>query len=319
MMSCRLVVIWQRDQIIALRQVMLFSPLRKTWIRFKKSTGPCDTTLYGLTVSNILTGNFGTRTSVYYRTDRPRGDFFVTVHDCTRLRLNGTPDGETTSAAGSVTDTEKQNCEAAQIFNLDGLSGLKHIQGELRLQTNPKLTQVSVGLASLERIDGDINLQDNDALVGLDDGLSNLATLDGSLYVAGNMKLTSLLLGQLPAVGGGLALISGNPALSQIDLTGLTELVTLNVTRNDSLIDVSGFSNLESLSGSLQVNENSRLNDLKGLEKLTVVGGDVSINTNGELTTLGLTVLQKIGGNLIVNGHPRLRAMDLPNLISVGG
>ena len=203
---------------------------------------------------------------------------------------------------------------------MGGLSGLNHIQGAFEFSGNPHVTDAS-GLSLLERVDGDVHLSDNDALESWGDGLSKLAEVSGSLYVSGNAKLTSLPLGHLPGVGDKVD-INNNDALVEIDLTGITSLTTLLLDANIRLVDVSGFANLGSLSGSLYVRNNASLDNLGGLSKLTVVPGGVYINGNPRLSELGLSGLAEVQGDIELIGNAGVGRMSLAGLealSTVGG
>ena len=259
---------------------------------FQEVYGPCDTTLYGLRIGN-LDDSYGAGYSV----DR-----------CESVSL------------GYSGNSSRAACLNARIFDLGGLSGLNHIQGAFEFRGNPHVTDAS-GLSLLERVDGDVHLSDNDALESWGDGLSKLAEVSGSLYVSGNAKLTSLLLGHLPGVGDKVV-INNNDALSEIDLTGITSLTTLLLTANNSLVDVSGFANLGSLSDSLYVRNNASLDNLGGLSKLTVVPGGVYINGNPRLSELGLSGLAEVQGDIELIGNAGVGRMSLAGLealSTVGG
>ena len=260
---------------------------------FQEVYGPCDTTLYGLRIGNLDDDWNGSSNGGGVA--RCESDYYSNA-------------------------VQRSACIAARIFDLGGLSGLKHIQGHFEFIGNPFVTDAS-GLSLLERVDGDVHLSDNDALESWGDGLSKLAEVSGSLYVSGNAKLASLPLGHLPGVGDKVE-ISYNDALSEIDLTGITSLTTLLLDANTGLVDVSGFANLGSLSGSLYVRNNASLDNLGGLSKLTVVPGGVYINGNPRLSEVGLSGLAEVQGDIELIGNAGSRRMSLAGLealSTVGG
>jgi hypothetical protein len=92
------------------------------------------------------------------------------------------------------------------------------------------------GLSGLTSIDGDLEIRFNDALTSLD-GLSGLTSIDGGLWISGNAALTSLGgLSGLTSLGGWLS-IQNNPSLASLDgLSGITSVGNfLTISSNAAL------------------------------------------------------------------------------------
>jgi len=73
--------------------------------------------------------------------------------------------------------------------NLTDLDGLENLQftGRLDLMLNPVLIDID-GLSSLRRVDGDLYIDGNPELTGID-GLMALERVTGDLYIRGNPKV----------------------------------------------------------------------------------------------------------------------------------
>ena len=77
------------------------------------------------------------------------------------------------------------------LTNLDGLSSLATVDGQLYVVSNPALTNLD-GLSSLTSLGGPLFVAVNRALTNVD-GLSSLASVEGDyLRVCGNPKLSTI-------------------------------------------------------------------------------------------------------------------------------
>jgi hypothetical protein len=81
--------------------------------------------------------------------------------------------------------------EVTSLTNLDGLSSLTSVGGDLAITSNDVLTDIS-GLSSLTSVGGDLNISNNDALTDIS-GLSNLTAVGGALSIANNPALCQSL------------------------------------------------------------------------------------------------------------------------------
>ena len=130
----------------------------------------------------------------------------------------------------------KLGIEGSSIINLDGLSNIVTIKGNLEILWNSSLENLD-GLNSLSIVDGYFHLQNNEVLTNID-ALSSLNSVGN--YIS----------------------ISNHPSL--INLNGLNSLTTLgaylSITNNTELNDISGISNLDlSLIQNLNISNNSKL------------------------------------------------------------
>jgi hypothetical protein len=100
--------------------------------------------------------------------------------------------------------------EVTSLTNLDGLSRLTSVGGDLALTSNDVLTDIS-GLSSLTSVGGYLNISNNDALTDIS-GLSNLTAVGGALSIANNPALCQSLVDAFVAACscGTVGNISGN-------------------------------------------------------------------------------------------------------------
>lgn len=200
------------------------------------------------------------------------------------------------------------NSFGADVTNLNGLSQLESIQGNLSFTLNPALANLSglenltniggncsffqnhyltstAALENLTSIGGYLQVFDNDSIVNLE-GFNNLTTLGSHLLINGNLSLETITgLSDLTSAGSYLS-INDNPAL--FDLTGLSGLTSVNgflrINNNDSLEDLESLANLESINGYMDVKQNAKLISLKGLEQIDPITiSDLDITDNARL------------------------------------
>jgi len=74
--------------------------------------------------------------------------------------------------------------------NLDGLSNLQTVAGNLEIENNLDLTNVN-GLSNLTNVEGRLDISDNSLITNLD-GLSSLNLVAGNLYIRANDDLNDL-------------------------------------------------------------------------------------------------------------------------------
>jgi len=201
------------------------------------------------------------------------------------------------------------------------------IEGDVTIQGND-ITNLN-GLSVLTSIGGDLEIYENNELTSLI-GLENLASLGGSLsiggFLLGNTALTSLnSLENLDFINGNLT-IYNNYALTS--LAGLENIVSiggsLSIVGTNVMASLAGLADLSSIGGNLLINHNNALTSLAELENLASIGGDLDILWNDALTSMsGLENLTSIGGDLTIGGsygNPLLLSLaGLENLASVEG
>ncbi len=206
------------------------------------------------------------------------------------------------------------------INNLNGLSGLTSIGGQLVFQKLSVNQGNLAGLRNLTTIGGDFNIMQTE-LINLH-GLENLNTIGGTFNIFDNYDLLSLdSLTGLTSVGKSLYLVN-NRALPS--LNGLNQLQTvgeyLYFQEEDMLEDLTGLESLTSIGMNLFLYQNYRLKNLIGLENFRQIGGGVRIEKNQSLTSLqGLEHLKTIPKYLQTEGNNALTTLQgLDSLTTIG-
>ncbi len=173
------------------------------------------------------------------------------------------------------------------ITNLDALSQVTSIGGNLQPYNNPLLTDIS-GLSNVTGGVVGLDIFNNPLLASLN-GLGGITSTGGSLTVVNNPALTSLEgLEGIQSVAGGLA-----------------------VTNNPSIFNLTGLDGLQSVSGGFSIAANSSLTSLTGLEGLNTTGLTFYIGNNPMLTSLTpLIGLNSIGGPLVVSDCPLITSLS---------
>ncbi len=148
------------------------------------------------------------------------------------------------------------------ITNLDGLSVLTAIEGELEIGYTGSLINLS-GLDNVTSIGETLRIYMNNGLTSLT-GLDNLTSIGENLRITNNTVLTNL------------------SALN--NLTSVTE--NLRIYMNDALISLSGLDNVTFVGDNLRITNNTILNSLSALNSLTSIGGELAVDNNDSLTSL---------------------------------
>ena len=173
-----------------------------------------------------------------------------------------------------------------------------------------------VGLDSLERVSDDLMLEYLPDGVGMDFGL--LREVGDLLRISRTEMAAIAGFGALESVGGQLE-ITHNDSL--VNLGGFEALKDVGGLRLDSssLSQITAFGSLESVRDHFVV-RNVAVTTLGNFQSLQTVGGDLSLDGLGSLTSFGtFTQLQDIGGGLYVIGLPLLSGLDeLDGLLTIG-
>jgi hypothetical protein len=166
-----------------------------------------------------------------------------------------------------------QEARPGAIQNLNGLSNLREVNGNLIVRLNRDLSTLT-GLGSLSRISGELNIQSNGQLTTLS-GLDRLTYVGSQAMILSNPSLTSLTgLNSLRTINGTFYL-KKNPSLSGLEALGQLSTINgdLSISENPSLTSLDGLNQLGSLGttaprAQLELNENPRLSDIVALAAL---------------------------------------------------
>ncbi len=197
------------------------------------------------------------------------------------------------------------------ITNLNGLSQLTSIWGNLSINNNKTLTVLS-GLDHLASIRGVVDIRNNDKLTSLS-GLNGLSFVWKGLYIEFNSSLTSLSgLNNVTSNWGIIGIRNNNKLTSLSGLNGLSSIEkNLYIESNPSLTSLSGLDNFTSIKGILVIKNNDKLTSLSELNNLTSIGGKLYIGYNNTLTSLsGLDNLTSIGGELSIEYNKVLTSLS---------
>jgi hypothetical protein len=169
-----------------------------------------------------------------------------------------------TEIEGNVTIKEYR------IKNLDGLSALTCIRGDLNLLGTDSLYSLS-GLDNIDSIAGNLIINSNFNLMNLT-GLLGMTSVGGNLEIENNDRVTSLSgLANLNFIGGKLSIVVNDSLTSMAGLENVTSIGGgLFITSNRALTSLEGLENVNSIAGDLDIFDNNSLNSLSGLENLDV-------------------------------------------------
>ncbi len=229
-----------------------------------------------------------------------------------------------------------------ELTSLTGLENLRSVAGSIVIYSNDGLTNFE-GLNGLETVGRSFVIGDsftvsnrfdegNDSLLSLE-GLDSLTSIGESLIIWDNPELLSLSgPTNLQTIEGNLNVRDNDSLEEVVGLTGLESIGgTLGFYSNDVFASFAGFNSLRSVGG--LAFENDSLVNLQGLNNLETVrgnlhaGGKASDDTfpsafdGSAITSLeGLDSLRSIEGNFWVWDNPLLQYVrSLSNLESVSG
>ncbi|MEM6319329.1 MAG: hypothetical protein AAF960_16775 [Bacteroidota bacterium] len=205
-----------------------------------------------------------------------RGDGMVVISWCTFSN----PCSSSCSAQDIVLETQ------TQIDNFTTTFGMcETVIGNLTIRRKEDGGDGIVnlnGLSTLKVVTGNLTIEQNGSLTSLD-GLSNLTTVEGTLTINSNPLLANIDgLSSLTKVGQTIVSVSGL-AKSRNNCGSLI------ITNNASLITLAGLAKLLSVCGNLTITNNNLLSNINslfnnGVLKVTV-GGSTTISSNAALMT----------------------------------
>ena len=260
---------------------------------------------------------------VQFFTQQEIDDFQVNNPGCTEIGGLVTVFGPTiTNLDGLSTVTSMKGgisiFDCPDLVSIEGLSNVSNLGpvGNVFLSGLPNLESLA-GLEGLDTINGSLIIGGGSygGIIQLENlaGLNNLKAVGGYVEVSNCSALTSLWgLHQLSSIGGRFNIFNNNllPNLSGLEsLTsvGLNPAGTgddLNIGNlgfggNDSLQNLIGLNNLQTIGGDLNINLNWNLQTLFGLQNLSSIGGNLHLFYNDQITNLqGLESIESIGGNI---------------------
>lgn len=259
-----------------------------------------------------------------------------------------------TEIQGSVSIT---NPFSSDINNLNGLSSLTSIGGDLNIEAGPLLRNLS-GLDSLTSIGGHLIIGSYySTKFGTLNGLENVQTIGGDLRIADNPKLVSLNgLKNLVSIGGDLR-IERNTALyslAGLEKLSLESIKNITIAENYNLADcgfeglcayladpegvINIYDNRTGCNGPEDVAEDCGINPpclphgnyylckqdqidnfMFNYSGCAELNGDLTIKGTAITSLGGLHGITSVSGNLVIK-HTILENLEgLNNLVSIGG
>ncbi|QMU65263.1 MAG: hypothetical protein GKR88_13820 [Flavobacteriaceae bacterium] len=189
----------------------------------------------------------------------------------------------------------------SNLLNVDGLSNLNASQKSITINSNNSLVDIN-GLNEITTIGDVFTIVGNDSLTSID-GLNNLIYVASLFDIENNSSLTSISGFNSLTTIEGISAINNNSNL--IEITGLNSLnsIGLNsfhylaIQNNTVLTNISGISNLMTLTGNLQIKTNSSLSNLCAITSLINNGGATGSKYQVENNAYNPTRQDIIDGN----------------------
>lgn len=209
---------------------------------------------------------------------------------------------------GGITLTTQEQVNAFPAGN----PGCMTIIGNVQIQ-GAAITNLN-GLSSIRQIDGDLIITNNTSLASVT-GLGNLRSIGGAVRIQGNTSLTTLQgFDSLRIVRGDFMYISNNTVLSNI--TALRSLDTVQgifqIWDSNNLSNLSGLENLKYVGDDLALFRNNNMTNLNGLGGISYIGNALRIYENATLNNLSaLNHPVNIQGPLVITDNPLLSACNV--------
>jgi hypothetical protein len=202
----------------------------------------------------------------------------------------------------------------AQVDNF-ATSGCSSLSGSLTIQGGfgGDITNLN-GLSSITSIGGDLIIAMNTSLSNLS-GLSNLQSIGGNLniYYSGIKNLAGL--GNLQQISGTLALDHNDSLLNLIGISPLLSLGGMSISGTNAILNLNALNSITHISGNVFIQSYYGMANLNGLESLKTINGSLALDGIGNID--GLDSLQSINGSLSIKSASTLT--DLSSIANVSG
>ncbi|TVQ08147.1 MAG: PKD domain-containing protein [Balneolaceae bacterium] len=230
--------------------------------------------------------------------------------------ISGAVDKATRSVSVSCDNLVSGNFNISSAQHLNQITGVCGIDGSLSVSQSD-LENLD-GLSGLSIVTGDVNIESNANLIDID-GMSNLLKA-GRIRISQNPLLAEIS-GFSTTVITEEINIWNNRALKSV--SGFNAVTSLNgavfIGNNDSLEVIDGFLHLESVNR-MQLNQNRVMHTFSAFENLTTIQGDLSIRDLDALTEItALSGLQQVGRIFIDRNQNLVNINFLDNITSVTG
>jgi hypothetical protein len=246
------------------------------------------------------------------------------------LNISG-PDITNLNGLSGVTHVNGSlNIIGTNVSNLNGLNNLIHISSALVISGNPLLNDISA-LDSLDvnsfGFPGAIIIEHNPSLTAIS-SFNKLKSVYFLIKIANNQSLTEINgFNALDSVGeylppfctAGLISIDSNFQLQKITGFGSLKKIgsSLTITSNHNLNQITGFNSLDNIGCGLFIQDDSVLVDLSGFSELDTVFGDIRLENIGIFNfESSLSNLKYIGKQFNITNNKNLLNINGLNQIN---
>jgi len=248
----------------------------------------------------------------------------IDAFNCEEVKGNLTISGDDITNLDSLSSLKKisGNLLIQKTINLktiDGLSALDSITGSLLIVDNVGLTNIN-GFASLKSV-GNVNMTGNFNVANLD-GFSSLTEIrNGGIYISNNHNLVEISgPPSLHSINGGL-IVENNTDLASINgFNNLVAAAEITITSNQRLDGINGFNSLKTIEGEtnfpylhphdLTIELNNSLTNIEGFFALSSVNS-IRITENSHLSNLGpFLSLKSVSGELFLSNNSALSTIN---------
>ncbi|MEA3505763.1 MAG: T9SS type A sorting domain-containing protein [Bacteroidota bacterium] len=194
----------------------------------------------------------------------------------------------------------------------------------ITFNTQAQIDSFQTDYPGCTEIAGSVSIHGND-ITNLN-GLNNITSIGGRLGVYSTNNLNNLEgLNNLTSLGGPI-MLNNNNSLTSISALSNTAFSNaddywqfIEITDNNTLINLEGLNNIDTVVDRLIIEDNESLTSLSGLQNLKYVSGYFQLNQNDALVSLeGLNNLNCIEAIFMINGNDVLTDLEgLNNLTTL--
>lgn len=205
-------------------------------------------------------------------------------------------------------------------INLDGLSQITSIVGNLTIQDDDGSFASISGLNNINSIGGNLTIHQLSSLSNFD-GLNNLISIGGDLIITDNPSIINLNgFNILTTINGNIHIEGNNNLISISNLDSLSTAGTLFIQNNNSLLNLNVLNNNITLDGGIFIINNTNLLEIPGFNGI-ITTSLITIQYNTSLSSIsGFNSVTNINNNLEVIYNSSLSAISgFINLNSISG
>lgn len=202
---------------------------------------------------------------------------------------------------------------------LEGFDQLSHLDGALNIWYHEDLVEV-LAFNNLKTIRGNLNIQRNDKILNLTPLLNSVEEVGGEFHITDNAAIEQFWVGeQLKFVGGPVIIYMNQSLIKAGGFNGVTNAFeNIFITNNYSLNEFTGFAGITSI-GYILIDQNRVMEKISGFTSLKSTESELIIAGNSELALIdGFGSMEEVGTYFTIGGGKIPNLVNFDNLKKIG-